>query len=145
MAYATVSDMVSRFGEAEMIRLTTPEGQDAIAIDTVAVTRALTEASMLVDSYARKRYLVPMTIVPPEIARATCMLARYDLSLGENREPSEQTRLARKEVLDWLRDVSTGAVLLDLAEVPAGDDSYAEMQDRSTLSGRLPPFGTSLC
>ena len=139
MAYATVSDMVSRFGEVELIRLTTPEGQDATAIDVVAVDRALTEASATIDTYLRQRYQVPMDLAPPEIARATCMLARYDLSLGENREPSEQTRLARKEAIDWLTLIAGGKVLLDLAEIAAGDNSYAQMSDRPAAFGSTWP------
>jgi phage gp36-like protein len=93
---------------------------------------------VLIDTYLRKRYQVPLAVAPAEISRAACMLARYDLSHGENKEPSEQTRLARKEVIDWLGQITRGEVLLDLAEVEPGDDSYAQMQDRPQMFGGWP-------
>lgn len=128
--YATVSDMAERYGEQELIRLTTPDGQPLERIDTDAVERALNEASALADTYLRRRYQVPADVPPPELTNAICKLARYDLSTGEQKVPSESVLRDRKETLDWLRDVSTGKALLDLSEIETGDNSFAQAQDR---------------
>ena len=128
-----MSDMVARFGAVELIRLTTPADQDAEAIDTVAVDRALADASALIDSYLRPRYQMPTDAAPPEIRRAACMLARYDLSMGENKEPSEQVRLARKEAIDWLTEVSRGKVQLALPAVADTATTVAQMSDRPVI------------
>ncbi len=136
MAYATVTDMINRFGAAELTRLTTPEGQDMAAIDTVAVERAIAEASGLVDSYLRTRYEVPLVGVPIEITGAACTLARYSLAMGENREPTEQMRLARKETIDWLSAIGAGRVTLNGA-VPA-----STTQSGARTSDRCRPFNT---
>ncbi len=123
--YSSVTDMISRFGQTEMIRLTTPPDQEMETVHADLLTRALVEASALIDSYLRARYTVPVVDVLPEITRAAAMLARYDLSLGEAREPSEQTRLARKEIIEWLERLHDGKAVLDIITAPPGDDSFA--------------------
>lgn len=135
MAYATIADMVLRFGEAELIRATTPDGAEAVAIIAAPVNVALAEASATIDGYLRNRYRVPLDIAPAEIQRACCMLARYDLSLGGERSPSEQTQKTRDETVQWLSRVARGEVVLDLAEMAPGDESFAAQQSRRPVFG----------
>jgi phage gp36-like protein len=135
MAYATVDDMVQRFGEAEMIRASTPDGQDAVTVVQAPICTALDDASSTIDSYLRKRYRVPLEVAPPEINRACCMLARYDLGLGGERSVSEQTQKAREETIQWLARIARGEVVLGMEEVTAGDESFA------TTESRRPVFG----
>ncbi len=130
MPYATAADMVERFGATELIRMTTPEGQDMTAIDTVAVERAIAEAADLADSYLRTRYEVPLATVPLALRGVVCRLARYSLAHGENREPTEQMRLARKEDIDWLTAISAGRVVLDGAAPASLTQSGARTADR---------------
>ncbi|GGG30970.1 hypothetical protein GCM10010964_18650 [Caldovatus sediminis] len=121
MPYATVADMLARFGEAELTRLTAAEGALDGGVVTERVETALAEATGLIDSYLRRRWAVPLAApVPVEIVRACCVLARYDLAHGEQREPSEQMRLARKEVIEWLAALADGAAALDGAVPAAG-------------------------
>jgi phage gp36-like protein len=135
MAYATVADMIERFGQVELIRLTTPADQDMDTVQAEPVERALEDASAVIDGYLRRRYQVPLDLVPAEIRRAACHLARYDLSMGDNREPPEQTVTARKDTVAWLKQVSDGTVLLPLAEVAPGDQSFAQVQTRRAVFG----------
>ncbi len=131
--YATLQDMIDRFGQTEMIRLTTPDGQPMETVQEPIVDNALVYAASLIDSYLRKRYAVPLDLVPAEINRACMMIARYELSIGEQKTVSEETRLARKDCISWLDDVAAGKVLLDLQEVPSGDDSYAQASTRQQV------------
>lgn len=136
MPYATVEDMVARFGEAEMTRLTAAEGELDAGVVTAKVETALAEATGLIDSYLRRRYAVPLAApVPAEIVRACCVLARYDLAHGEQREPSEQMRLARKEVVEWLAALADGKAVLDGAVPAAGASGAGAM-----ASDREPAF-----
>lgn len=129
--YSSPDDMAARFGQTEMIRLTTPTGAALLtAPDPVPITRALTEASALIDSYIRRRYATPVTTVLPELARAAAMLARHDLMHGDDREPSKQAADERAAVLEWLKAIRDGLVLLDLAEAIASDESHATVQTR---------------
>jgi phage gp36-like protein len=129
--YATVEDMIGQWGEAEMIRLTAPEGQLDELVVTQRVERALADASAVIDSYLRKRYGVPLAApVPAEVARACRILARHELAHGEQREPTEQMHAARKDVLAWLRDLAEGRAELAIAAAPAASGAGARILDR---------------
>ena len=135
MPYATIQDMIDRFGTTEMIRLTVPEGQplDRIAVE-VALTR-LNDASVLIDSFVGRRYKTPMDLPPPVIVSACCTLARYDLATGEQKSPTEQMKDAGRETMEWLKQISLGQVVLELDEVEAGDESYAQASTRGQVFG----------
>ena len=62
--YASVDSMIARFGETEMIRLTTPSGEPMTAVVAGPAEAALVYASSLIDTYLRKRYAVPLDLVP---------------------------------------------------------------------------------
>lgn len=133
VAYATVQDMIDRFGEVEMIHLTAKTGEPAETVDVNAVTTTIGDVSAIVDTYLRKRYQVPLDIVIPEINLGVCKLVRYELSQGEQKTPAEQTKVARDEVITWLKDVAAGRVELDLTEVDPGTDSWAEASTREPV------------
>jgi phage gp36-like protein len=140
MPYATVDDMVRRFGSTEMIRLTTPSDQEMDGIvQTVALT-ALETASARIDSYVRRRYRTPLDVPPPEIVAVCCDLARYELGTGDGKTTSEEVRLRAKDATAWLQDISVGKVVLDLEEVAIGNESYSQVQVRDG-GDCLPPFG----
>ncbi len=154
MAYATPQDMVTRFGQTEMLRLTAPDGQPLDVIDQDRLTLALSDASAVIDSFLRRRYATPLANVPQEITRACCVLARFDLAQGESREPTKQMTDARAEVQKWLRDLFAGTALLADA-TPAGGQSFGQVQDRGQpvfgdantpcdLSYPLPAFWTGV-
>jgi len=136
MAYATVRDMIERFGQTELVRLTTPADQDMDGIVMAVAEAKLDDASALIDSFIAKRYRVPMDVPPRVIVRAACILARYDLATGEQREPTEQMRLQRQETITWLRDIANGNVVLELDEVAPGVESYAQASTRRPVYGR---------
>lgn len=129
MAYAVVTDMVARWGTNELIRLSAPDGEPLTDINQPRVTLALGDASAQIDTYLRRRYLVPVTETLPELINACCVMARFSLASGDQKEPSEQMRLARKEIITWLEDLRDGKNVLDGA-IPSGDESYASMSDR---------------
>ena len=143
-AYAVPSDLVARFGEAELIRLTTDEGQDFGTLDLTRVTAAIADASALVDSYLRRRYLTPLTVVPQEILRATCVLARHELAQGGGREPTTQMENGRKDVLQWLEKLRDGAVFLDESVIATSLESYAQMTARAVAGGADPVVSDSV-
>lgn len=133
MSYASVADMVSRFGLTEMTRFSIADGDlppEGDPLPTGRIDQALSDASVLVDSYLRGRYAVPVSPAPDELVRATCVLARFDLAHGGDREPTEQMRLARKEVLSWLADLGAGKASLEGA-VPISSGSGARVSDRA--------------
>lgn len=134
MAYAAPADMIARFGQAELLRLTVPEGQPLDTIDQTRVTTALADASAEIDSYARRRYLTPVSPAPQELVRACCVLARYELATGNGLAPTEQMVKTRAEVVTWLERLRDGRVFLADA-TPAGEESFAQAQTRGPVYG----------
>jgi phage gp36-like protein len=135
MAYATVADMVLRWGEAEMIRASTPDGAAAVAVVAEPINVALENASAMIDGYLRKRYRVPLEAIPPEINDACCKIARYEVNTGGDKAPSEQTVKGRDDAVVWLARIARGEVVLGMEEVTQGDESFA------TTRARRPVFG----
>lgn len=134
--YATVTDMIARFGETHMIRLSRPEDRTAETVDAVKIETALADVSAVIDGYIRGRYFVPIVTPPAEIVRAACVLARYDLAQGEHMEPSDEMEKARKDVIGWLENISRELVNLDIpAAQPVGPavGSGPRMSDRERI------------
>ncbi|WP_199777596.1 DUF1320 domain-containing protein, partial [Bosea sp. FBZP-16] len=102
MAYATLQDMIGRFGETEMLRLSSVDGELPETVNAAPVEQAIADADGIIDSYLRKRYSVPLAPVPRAIINASCVLARYELSVGGDREPADQVKAGRKDIVAWL-------------------------------------------
>lgn len=130
MPYATVDDMVRRFGATELIRLTTPADQEMNGIVQTVATTALETATAVMESYIRRRYRTPLDVPPPEVVSKCCDLARFELSTGDGKTCSEEVRMRAKDATGWLSDISVGKVVLDLEEVTPGNESYAQASTR---------------
>jgi|SRR6185437_2998789 len=117
MAYATIPDMIRRFGEEELVRISTPAGQDLGGVVADVVESALEDASSLMDSYIRRRYQTPLDVAPPEVVANCATIARFNLSTGDGKTCSEEVRDRHKSAMAWLRDLSLGNVRLELDEV----------------------------
>lgn len=133
-AYATVLDLVGRYGPDELAQRTdrqlprlvtgqmlqtAAEGGDlsgldeqqqvAIAASLVVLEQALTDASVMVNGYVASRYPVPMASVPTVLIRLTCELARYHLYEDACPENIEKRYNA---ALKTLRDIADGKLSL---------------------------------
>jgi phage gp36-like protein len=129
MAYCAITDLIARYGNAELLRLTTDEGQDFGVIDQVKATAAIADASAEIDSYLRRRYQTPVTPTTPELLRACCALSRFELAHGAGREPTTQMQRQRDSILKWLERVRDGLVFLDGGTAVPGVEAAAQMQD----------------
>lgn len=136
MAYATVAEMVLKFGETEISRASTPDETPVAGVVSTPVNSALESASAMIDGYLRKRYLVPLSVAPTEVKDACLTLARYTLLTGGGRHASDQVIADKKDVLAWLDRIALGRVLLDLQEVAVGEESFALEHHREPVFGR---------
>jgi phage gp36-like protein len=135
MPYATAQDMIGRFGETEMLRLSSVDGVLPETVNLAPVAQAIADADAIIDSFLRKRHSVPLSPVPQVITRASCVLARYELSIGGDREPATQVKDDRKETMDWLKKIADGTVTLE-GTTPIVASSTAQTQDRERMFGR---------
>jgi len=104
-AYCTPQNLIDRVGEAEVAQLA-PLSPGMI--DTAKVQRACDDAGDLVDGYLRKRHTLPLTAVPSILTKFSVAIARYELHLGGDRQPTDQVRRDRDDALAWLKDVANG-------------------------------------
>ena len=106
MAYLTKAEYLERFDETETINLTDPDGA---AVNDTRLNDALQAGSDMVDSYAAKRYTLPLSPVPVIVKDMVADLARERLfTLHPNDEVTARADRARA----WLKDLSRGVVEL---------------------------------
>lgn len=107
MSYSTQANLVSRYGETELIQLT--DRDNVGAIDAAVVSKAIADADALIDSYASAKYAVPLSPVPSTIERIACTLARYFL---HDQAASDRVRKDYDDAIAFLKGVASGAVTL---------------------------------
>jgi phage gp36-like protein len=136
MPYATQDDMVTRYGEEELIQLT--DRVNVEVIDASVLTRAIEDAETEINGYLTKRYSLPLSSVPPILQRLTCDIARYYLS-GDR--TTEQVRNRYTDVIRLLKSIASGEVMLEgasaLASNPVGvNGAMFTAPSRPTVFGR---------
>ncbi|WP_186131973.1 gp436 family protein [Burkholderia gladioli] len=115
MTYAIVSDMVSRFGQLEMVQVTDLENIPPSVVNEARVQQALDDASAYVDSFVGQVYRLPLRgclkpvvpgqqpeyAMPPLLVRLTCDIARFYLydDLSPENEVVRRYQLAGKELV----------------------------------------------
>jgi phage gp36-like protein len=130
MPYATQSDLVARFGSAELAQLT--DRVAGTAIDAAVVAAALADADALIDGYLAQRYALPVTPTPALLLRAAADIARF---LLHGKSAGEAVRNAYDDALRVLRDLADGrAALPGAAAAPAAQTPAA--------AGGAPQFAT---
>jgi phage gp36-like protein len=114
MDYAVISDLVSRFGETEIVQLTDRSNPPADAIDDTVAQPALDAASAMVDGYVSAKYALPLTSFPLLLTEVTCDIARYRLYADE---APEQVKDRYRDAIKTLEGISSGRIKIDAAGV----------------------------
>ena len=122
MTYALQADMVTAFGDDELVQLTDRADPPVGAIDAAVLTRALEAADGEIDSYLAARYTLPLPSVPTILRDCAIDIARYRL---HDRGVPDLVKDAYKDRIAWLLNVSKGIASLgintdDIAPASAG-------------------------
>jgi phage gp36-like protein len=121
--YGTATEFSEAFGENETVMLTNLDTPMATAINPVPLSRALTDAAALIDSYIGRRYLLPLSVTPQVLIPYALDIARYRLDRIRDRE---DVRKRYEDAIKWLEMVAKGTldlgtdVLLNTPVVAAG-------------------------
>lgn len=107
--YATVDDMIARYGELELIQIS--DRDHTGAVDNTVVNTALLDASHEIDGYLA-RYTPPITPTPPELRRVTCDIAHYRLCGINNTLLTDEIIKRYDRNVAWLEKVAKGTVNL---------------------------------
>jgi phage gp36-like protein len=107
--YGSIDLFIEAFGDAESLVLTNLDDPTAAAIDSVPLTRALTDAAALIDSYLSRRYQLPLLVIPQVLIPYALDIARYRLDRIRDRE---DVRRRYEDAIKWLESVRDGKCYL---------------------------------
>lgn len=140
MTYATMQDLVDRFGQLELVQLTDRTNRPPTTPDETTVGLALVDADALIDGYVGKVYELPLPSVPASLVKCAADLARYFLH-GKAADKDGTVARNYDQAMRWLRDVSNGLVKLDIGGAeppqPGGGSVRASRPDRVMTRDRL--------
>ena len=111
--YASIADMIERFGETEVVELTDLEHTGEVVVDVAE--RALTDATAEIDGYLAARYRLPVTDTPRVLSVLCTDIARYRLQKGAT---TDQARQRYEDALGTLKQIARGEINLPLAAPP---------------------------
>lgn len=111
-SYCTPDDLIARFGLTEVTQLApaTPG-----PVDTPRVQQACDDATDIVDGYLAARHALPLSTIPRILTRLTIAVARYELHLGGDRQPTDQVKQDRDDAISFLKDVAGGRADLGIS------------------------------
>lgn len=122
MSYCTQSDLVTRFGEAEIRQLSDHGGTGEI--DSEVVAQAIADATAEINGYLAGRYALPLGETPELLRLYACDIARYRLFEDG---AYEQVVERYNNALRFLRDIAAGRMQLFAAGVGARPINEAVM------------------
>lgn len=109
MTYATQADMIARFGEEDLIRLTDRADPPLEAIDATVLAAAQADAAATIDSFVASRYTLPLSPAPRVLSGVECDLTWFNLQRGR---VTEDTQKRYDNAMRYLAKVSDGKVSL---------------------------------
>lgn len=107
MAYATLEEMLKRFGETELIRLTDNEEPYLGQINLDKLNAAMDAANSEIDAYLAMGMSVPLINPPKLIILLACDMARYHASLAHSRV-SERDEVRYNAAIKTLQKIADG-------------------------------------
>lgn len=115
--YASAQDMLDRFGTPKLVQLTDINVPMTGTVNATVLSKALADASSVIDGYLVGRYPLPLAN-PPEVLKVHCCTLAHFRLLGSSADDAAID--ANKEALGYLAKVAEGKVsLIAPADVPA--------------------------
>lgn len=125
MSYATLDDMVMRFGAVALGQVAEPESniEDGTGqpFDSEKIQAALDDATSVINAYAAGRYAVPLTPVPAPVRHWCADMARYYLCNGAQPGATDPIRKAFEDAFRGLVDMQKGNLKFQADGVPSAE------------------------
>lgn len=131
--YATLADLVHRFGAVELVELTDRADPPAEAIDETVVGAALSDAAGLIDAHVGRRYRLPLSSVPPLLVDVACDIARYRL-MGHG--ATEGVAARYRDAVEKLQALGDGTAVLAGAEGALAQAPDLALESSGRVFGR---------
>lgn len=136
MSYASVADLVVRYGEATITGLTDLSRKGVV--DSAVAEQALDDASAEIDGYLMSRYQLPMTSAMRILTVYCCDIAVYRLCTGK-RQLTEDIVHRYEAAQKFLQLVAAGKVGLGI-NMPSGEKAVVQ-SDGVVFSAKEKVFG----
>lgn len=123
MTYCTEQDLITRYGQDELIQLT--DKQNVGQLDTDVINSAIADADSLIDSYLGSRYDLPVNPVPRSLLRIACEITRYYLY---ETMATDEVKDRYNEAVKSLKAISKGEMSIGIStqgEKPASQNTVA--------------------
>lgn len=130
MAYASLQDLIARYGMQMLVDLTDRAETPSGVIDSDVADRARLDAEALIDGFVAAKYSLPLSEVPALITDLTLKIWIYNLHVHAS---GEKIKADFDQAIRTLRDISAGSVRLPGAagsEPATAISSGAEFTDR---------------
>ena len=135
MSYCTLTDLVNRYGEPEVLAYTDRD-RDGVA-DAALVDGVLADVDAEIDAYLAGRYALPLSETPRVLVRIACELARERLMManGARLDSESPERRAADGSRATLRDIARGALTIG-TPAPAASAGSVQMETGGRVWGR---------
>lgn len=136
MAYATLAQIRTAAGGADRLVQLADHDEDG-AVDAEVIAQAQAEVDGWIDSYAAKRYAVPLSA--PSLAMQACAAAEVVYWLRSKRSMlTDQDVAARADRSAWLKAIASGHVVpSDPLPTPATTARSAWVERDGDMPGAL--------
>lgn len=132
MTYATLPDLILRYGERQVIQLTDRADPPARLVDAQVAGGALTYADNTIDGYIAKRYRLPLSQAQPILTELALDLAWYRLQTEPTRDTTDRYNAAIRS----LKDIASGALELP-GEAGSGAPAAVAATVETVSQGRI--------
>lgn len=132
MPYATLAQLLERFGEAALVALTDRAQFAENVVDEAVVNRAIADADATIDGYLARRYTLPLTITQPLLTDVAGALVFWKL---HTHTPDQKVKDDYTEAMKILDRISAGTIALTAAgiEAPNVQGTGVQITDRERL------------
>lgn len=114
MPYIVIDDMITKYGEEELIILSDKSVPPTGSYDSETIENAISDAQAEIDAYLSSRYALPLNEVPGILKRLACEIARYHLFGSALTEEAEKKYA---NAIKFLEKVSSGKASLGINEI----------------------------
>lgn len=128
MPYCTVQDLIAKYGEDAIVRLSDRTNKPPTTIDQTIVNEAIADADAEINMYLQTRYKLPLAETPRPILRASVILAYANLNPKQPKEAPELVQADKQRAL--LDKLAKGTVTLGLNS----DDKEPELANTVQIS-----------
>lgn len=110
MDYCTQIQLEARYGAALLVEISDRADVPTGTIDADLITRAITDATALIDGYLAGRYALPLATIP---ALVTDLAQRIAIYYAHSNVASEKISKDYEAALRQLKDIASGLIKLD--------------------------------